>query len=395
MPAGSSRNGGGAVIGGFGMVASLGYDGATVCAAARAGLVRPAVQPGFRIRSDVEGDEEPVIAHQATLLTRGFEGRARLIRLAQGALEDLRVRTPHIDWQATPHRLYVALPDPARIDRGEALMADAEARASVAARLAQRQSSEPAGAAVPVAIADPIVRKAAMLARWPAEPVIAFASLASRTGALRAVQAAIADLTAGACGLAVILALDSLLDESTLHWLHSCGRLKCDGTPAGLQPGEAAVALALLGGGGNLPNGRSIRVGPVDFADEARSFFAGTPPAGEGLAEVIGRAWPGPDDATPWILPDQNGEYYRAADWGFALVRLRARSAAFAAPVLWFPAASVGDTGAAAPLVAACFAAQAWERGYAPARAALITACDDEAGRSALALLDTGSAGAS
>lgn len=388
----TSASGRGAIIGGFGMVASLGYDAATICAAARAGLVRPAVQPGFRIRSAVEGDEEPVVGHQATLLTQGFEGRARLVRLAQGALTDLKNHTAGIDWPATPHRFYVAMADPARTRGAEVTSADpARDPSPVELRMAGVAGSAPLASML--ANAQSFLSAAAALANWPVPPSVAFVSLAGRTGALRAMQAAIADLSSGVVQVAVVLAVDSLLDEDTMSWLHAGGRLKCDSAPAGLQPGEAAVALGLCGDG-NDHEGRSILVGPVAVAAEARNFAAGQPPVGEGLAAAIGTAWSGPDDAIPWILCDQNGEYYRATDWGFASVRLRARSAAFASPVLWYPAVSVGDTGAAASLVATCFAVHAWERGYAPAGAALVTACDDGEGRCALMLFDAGTTGA-
>jgi len=207
MPGGATL-GTDAVIGGFGMVASLGYDAATICAAARAGLVRPATQPGFRIRSGVEGDEEPVIVHQATLLTRGFEGSARLVRLVQGALEDLRNRTPHIDWLTTAHRFYVAVPDPARVERGDELIADVAARAAQAAGREERRAAGEAQPNSGQLVAEPIVRKAAALAGWPPHPSIGFVSLATHTGALQATQAAVADLSAGVTGLAVVLAVD-------------------------------------------------------------------------------------------------------------------------------------------------------------------------------------------
>jgi len=64
-----SEPSGAVVIGGLGMVASLGLDAATVCAAARAGLMRSRTLENYRLRSAVEGDEEPVIGHPVTMLT--------------------------------------------------------------------------------------------------------------------------------------------------------------------------------------------------------------------------------------------------------------------------------------------------------------------------------------
>lgn len=381
-----SEPSGAVVIGGLGMVASLGLDAATVCAAARAGLMRSRTLENYRLRSAVEGVEEAVIGHPVTLLTRGFEGRARQVRLLQGALADLLLQTPQIDWQAESHKFYAAIPDPARIYRGGELIADEAARQALSERLEQPDESDLASDAAPASIAEPLLERAAALARWPGTPAIAFASCAGRIASLEAIRAATADIDSGVTTLAVVVAVDSLLDEGTLNWLNMCGRLKCDAAPTGLRPGEAAVALMLSSRPRELSPGCSVEVEGVAFAQDERAFLSGLTPLGEGLAEVIGQLRAGHEQDSPWIVADLNGENYRAAEWGFAAVRLRAKDAAFDSPVLWYPAASLGDTGAASALIGCCFAVRAWQRGYAPAGRALITACDDEAVRGALAL---------
>jgi 3-oxoacyl-[acyl-carrier-protein] synthase-1 len=385
-----SEPSGAVVIGGLGMVASLGLDAATVCAAARAGLMRSRTLENYRLRSAVEGDEEPVIGHPVAMLTRGFEGRARQMRLLQGALADLLMQTPQVDWQAEPHKFYIAFPDPARIGRGAELIADESARRSHSERLARSDESESPPETSPASAAESLMQRAAELARWPATPVIAFSRSAGKTAALEAIQAAIADLASGVTTLAVVIAADSLLDEETLNWLHMCGRLKCDAAPAGLRPGEAGVALMLCSRASAYASSGCAQIQAMAFAEDAHDFLSGRTPVGEGLAEVVGRLWAGSEHPIPWIVSDQNGEYYRAADWGFAAVRLRAQEAAFASPVLWYPAASVGDTGAASALVGICYAERAWRRGYAPGPLALIAASDDESGRGALALCNVG-----
>jgi 3-oxoacyl-[acyl-carrier-protein] synthase-1 len=358
---------GAAVIAGLGMVASLGLDVATVCAAARAGLIRSRTLENYRMRSAVEGAEETVIGHQVTLLTRGFEGKARQIRLAQGALTDLLHQTRHIDWRSNEHRFYVAFPHPGR--------------------LGQAANSQTPNSS----LADGILKRAAELARWPAPTTIEFSTSAGNVAALEAIQAAMTDLAAGVTRIAIIVAVDSLLDEPTLNWLHTCGRLKCDAAPSGLRPGEAAVALVLSSTPTELPTARPARITAVSFADEERSLLSGKPVHGEGLAKVVGNLRVDSEGSSVWMLSDQNGEIYRATDWGFAVVRLRARDSAFASPVLWYPAASMGDTGIASPLVGVCMAVRAWERGYAPADCALVVACNDDGRRGALALNNTGS----
>ncbi len=92
-------------IAGIGLVSALGCDAATSCAAARAGLVRSRVLDNFALRSAVDGEAEPVIGHPVSLLTRGFEGDARLMRLLQGALTDLLADTADFPWAGTVHRV--------------------------------------------------------------------------------------------------------------------------------------------------------------------------------------------------------------------------------------------------------------------------------------------------
>jgi len=368
------------------MVASLGSDVETICAAARAGLIRSRTLDNYRIRSGVDGAEEAVVAHEATLITQGFEGEARQIRLAQAALTDLLQRTSHVDWPAQSHRFYVAFPAPGRIDEGDLLIADPGARSALAERIAERSEFTDLDGLAFSAKADSILQRAATLARWPAEISLAFSSCEGNVAALRAIEAAMSDLHAGSTQVAVVLAVDSLLDESTLDWLQTCGRLKCDAAPAGLRPGESAVALALCSRSSAVPPDAAAEIQAIAFSDESRSLYSGSAPAGQALAEVIDRLWRERPQGTPWIVCDQNGENYRAADWGFAAVRLRALHDAFASPVLWYPAASVGDTASASCLVGVCFALRAWKRGYAAAGAALVTACNDDGGRGALLL---------
>src|SRR5213594_3994493 len=232
------------VVASVGMVTALGCDNATSCAAARAGLVRSSVVKHYRMRSAVDGDEEPVIGHAASLLTHGFEGEARLSRLAQGALADLLARTAEFRWKDRSHRFYLSLPDPPRTLSGAELIADEAARraralssqqgeeaaeetadaAEAAAEAeeaaadveeaADRQGEEEAVATESTA-AERILAKAASFADWPGETSLGFSSIAGHVGGLAAIQAAVRDLDSGAVQAAIVLAADSLLDEET------------------------------------------------------------------------------------------------------------------------------------------------------------------------------------
>jgi 3-oxoacyl-[acyl-carrier-protein] synthase-1 len=372
------------------MVAALGADVATNCAASRAGISRSSVIEHFRLRSPADGKEEQIAGHQAKLFTRGFERDSRLVRLAQGALMDLAAQLRPLDWRQWRHGFYLSLPDAQRVFLGSELIADeAVRRAWMDAKTTPdgEATGEPAQNS---ARAQRVLRQAAALAQWPAEAELAFASVAGHAGALAALTAAVADLASGQTDIAVVLGVDSLLDEETLEWLHMCGRLKCDAMPTGCQPGEAGVALAVMSASMASATGSSplVAVGALAESREARALLSAAPASGTGLADVVSRLWTGANGGTPWIVSDHNGEFYRAMDWGNALVRLRAQFDAFADPILWYPAMSFGDTGAASPLAAVCVVARAWTRNYAPAASAVIAAASDGPERAAAVLAD-------
>jgi len=373
---------------GVGMVGALGADAVTNCAGSRAGISRSSIVEHYRLRSPVDGKEEPVVGHQASLFTRGFEGDSRLVRLAQGALLDLSAQLRRMDWRQWRHRFYLSLPDVRRTSLGGELIADEEVRRTWMDAVTAREHGDETHQTSNQLRARRTLDQAAALARWPAEPVFTFASVAGHAGAVAALSAAIADVAAAQTDIAIVLGIDSLLDEETLEWLYMCGRLKCDAMPAGCQPGEAGVAIALTSGSVASEIGASplAVVGPLAEGSEIRSFLSATSASGIGLAEVVAGSWTGADVDTPWIVSDHNGEFYRAMDWGHALVRLRAQFEGFADPILWYPALSFGDTGAASPLAGICVTVRAWARTYAPARTAVIAAASDGPERAALRL---------
>ena len=65
-----------------------------------------------------------------------------------------------------------------------------------------------------------------------------------------------------------------------------------------------------------------------------------------------------------WIIADQNGEVYRANEWGHALVHLIQAFPTTQNVRMWLPAIGFGDTGAASGGVAACQALRAFARNY-------------------------------
>ena len=84
--------------------------------------------------------------------------------------------------------------------------------------------------------------------------------------------------------------------------------------------------------------------------------------------------------AATWFVVDQNGEVFRANDWGCSLVRMQGTNGIDSAPTdVWYPAASFGDVGAASGAVATCMAMSAFERGYSPSPHAVVMTNSDGA----------------
>lgn len=366
-------DGGGAVLAGVGLVSALGYDAPTALAAARAGVSRASVQPHWRKRSGVSGVEEPVVGHAAGLLTLGFEGETRLRRLALGALQDLLAE--RLDAALLKQRvgLYVALPDPERARSCAPLR-------GAAAATPEPDPDEPA----PAERARAFVHAVAAGVAWVEKPSTLFWNHLGHAAGAVVLGAAAQDLQAGKVDTAIVLAVDSLLDDDSLTWLAACGRLKCDDSPAGLMPGEAAVALALRRPGEAAEPLATLR--GLAFAEEPLAQAGGRVSSGEVLTEAVARAWSEAAPQAAWLLADHNGEHHRAHEWGSALARLRSMGDAFADPALWLPALSFGDTGAASTPLAVAMASHAWRRGCAPRTAAVVAACSDGGARAALLL---------
>jgi 3-oxoacyl-[acyl-carrier-protein] synthase I len=362
------------------MVTSLGFDAATACAAARAGLSRASNIEGLTVTSDVTGQPEPVIVHAVPLLTRGFEGEVRLQRLLFGGLSEVRSRLPDEALSTGPVGFYLSLPDPARVACGLELIPDDESRA-VYLEQATDFGPQPSDSSFAYAL----LAGAAAQAGWPSRIDLRYVSLAGHAGGAQCVACAQRDLDSGRVALAIVGAVDSLLDQDTLAWLRSANRLKLSGIPVGLMPGEACVFLAL-----SVAEEKALgEISRVSLTPEPKTLWSGATSVGEGLAKALEQVaesagWR--QSAPAWIISDQNGETYRANEWGHAIVRLRGAWPALDNPAVWAPAASFGDTGSASSLVAVCTALQALERGYAPAESAVVISSSEAELRAALVI---------
>lgn len=346
------------------MASSLGLDVINACAAARAGLVRSTALDYFPVVSPDDGSVEHAIGHRLPLLTEGFEGEAHLVRLFQAGLQDLRQQAAHVSWDRARVAFYLSVAHPQRIHTAMELVADEEVRKSLFEKTQEAQEEAPAGNPVAKAFA-----RAVELSAWPGPAEIRKLATSGNTGIAEVLAQAVADLQQNRVEVAVVGGVDSQLEEDMLWWLAHTGRLKTPSVATGRQPGEAAAFLVLEAEGGTSSSRSPVlaRLADLRFSQESHSQLSGEPPVGDGLSQVIvemagAAGWA--DGAPFWVVADQNGEYYRAHEWGTALVRLVARSQRLADPKVWYPAISFGDTGAACGAVAACMVVRAFARGY-------------------------------
>ncbi len=355
----------------LGMVSALGRDVVTSCAAARAGLRRMTELEGLEVMAPGSDDAQPVTGHPAAGYTDGFGGLGRLARLGAGALADLAASAWVADWTGTG--LILALPSgyyrraAARLEPGRAAEIEEDLNA-------QREALEQE-------LADKVVR----LARVPIPATRQRLIFGDQAGFVEALWTAVWALEQGKLTRCVVGGIDSYLEPDVLNALFALDILKTPDNPAGLVPGECAAFLLLETAASARARGAPIlaQLGGLARATESVDRTAEKPAVGVGLAtaaavtlEQLGAGPLGPR----FVIGSLNGDVHRARDWGYAAVRLQGRKL-LAAYEDWHPALSFGDVGAATGPAAACLAARAFARGYAPAPAALVWLAADDGGR--------------
>jgi 3-oxoacyl-[acyl-carrier-protein] synthase-1 len=370
------------------LVSSLGHDVVTACAAARAGITRPSELPTYPVSTSSSALGEGLTVHAVPWLTRGFEGRMRLVRLVEGALRDLRAQAPDVSWPTASTGVFVSLPDPARTLTGIALVSESAARE----RLAQRAQS--AELRPPHDVATAVIGSALELCRLDAWLPVLGCAMSGSPGVAEVIALAIDSLLQERVEYALVIAADTFLDEETLSWLDTAERLKTPTRPAGLPPGEAAGCLLLQRAERARACGTRVwaLLERPTLTSEEDCLLEGRYSRGHALAEAISYADRPHEQATPWLVTDLDGEGYRAMEWGNAWLHLGARMASYRGLTLWTPAEFFGATGAAAGLVGTCVALAAFARGYAPRASAVVVNASDGPCRSAMRVRSAGSA---
>lgn len=340
------------VISGLGMVSTLGRDAVTACAALRAGMTRP--RPlAFYVPSSEDLLVEPVFGHPMTGTTDGFEGLGLYLLLAHLALSDLLDATGCEPGNATFWKesgLWVCT-STGRLDDEYEL----EAHERMLDKRLVPELIRYVGLVIPMK----------QTRRVP----LGHASV------LFGVQEACDAIRGGRLARALVVGVDSLVDEGSLEWLASRNRLKTPEHAVGVMPGEAAAALLLERA--DLAERRKAKI-LAEVSDIATGYGEkelpeAAPSAGMALSrvieQVVARA-----GSIGSVYGDLNGEDARAREWGLVLVRNHKRLGGVR---LWLPATSFGDTGAASGAIGLVAACRSFERKYAGGDEVLVCARGD------------------
>jgi 3-oxoacyl-[acyl-carrier-protein] synthase-1 len=192
----------------------------------------------------------------------------------------------------------------------------------------------------------------------------------------------------GSVDRCIVGGVESCIEPTALQAYAAAGVVKTAAHPTGFVAGEASAFLLLEQQSQQSARQVNLRVAAVSDARDEPYMQTDAIPCGRGLAEAIMAALGQRADAAAFpglVVLDLNGTESRAADWGHALVHLRARLGEPSFEV-WHPAESFGETGAAAGILAIATVARAIERGYAPDSTALVVVGSDDGRRGAVLL---------
>lgn len=322
------------VVTGVGMITPVGYGWSGSCAAIRAGVMSARELPGVRV-SDGEGGEVPARGCPIRGFAEGFFQAGAWVRLASGALEDLRYPTfPSFSsgefWQQTGLIALTPVFDPDRF------MWAIHERPDALSRF----------------FTGPLLK----LLGWSIPPARIEGRASGHAGLGEALQRADALVGSNQVARVVIVGADSYLDGFSLEWLARHGRLKSAERPTGVMPGQSGACLlvesGLMARRRNAPSGGSIAAVAVKTPPEGG--LRNVAGLGRLLAEAVSEVLVAGGAKRPFrgeVVLDLNGEEWKARMWGHAQVLLT-QQVDFSGCRILLPCESLGEVGAASGLLA-------------------------------------------
>jgi 3-oxoacyl-[acyl-carrier-protein] synthase I len=339
------------VVGGIGMVTSLGLDANTCCAAARALISRAVAVDWLNSGSGRLWGSESLAGH-AVRMTNGFVGLGKLVALGSLALRDLMSRAHLSAEDLRSTGLFVNLSDKQYED------------ASRSDETANIHDTEGLPSATWRKQTDDVIPILASTCGWVIAPANQRRFYGGHAGFVQALDAAASCINQGMVKHCIVGGIDSLVEPTVLEAANAQRALKAEGRAVGFMPGEAAAFLLLRSArSGHLPGTLNLAVTGTAVV-EVHECNGESATAGKALAQAIARVAP---KERAFFLGDLNGEESRAMEWGHAAVHLRQQFHDGLHLDLWTPAQHFGEVGAAAGPVAACLGMRGLEKGYAPA----------------------------
>lgn len=336
------------------MVTNVGHFADQTCTSIRADITRMQDIEYFLIENDWFEDV-PVIGCPVVDVTDGFLGLGRWTKLAAMAISDLIDVAKINITEVTRVGFYITLPSNDRPGFDERI------EQMLGLRIAQ-------------------------WCDWPQAEAQTTYYAAGQAGLMRAIEHAQQHLRDGKIHMAIMGAVDSLVEPETLEFYHQHKRLKTEDNPDGLIPGEASAFFAL-----ELENVAKARgatpmakIEKAKTASDGNTIWGDKPPTSTGLSTAIREVLSSLEDQgeyTGLVVCDLNGESYRNKE--FANVVPRTMSDFKTHWNLWHPADCIGDSGAASSAVGVCLAARALQKGYARTNNVLVWGSSDDGLRGA------------
>lgn len=347
-------------ITGFSMVTPLGLDGATSCAAARAGISRTTSLPHLTVVHPETFELEPVSVMEVPCITEGFTGLGRLTILGSYALRQLLTDFPIQPKSRTG--LFVNL-------SSSFFMAQAEENEAKENRLPfQIQHSNTTQRTQK--FEQKIISN--ILALLPLSCSITRTCSQDQIGFIKALQWASVVLQQNKAERCIIGGVDSLVETSLLHTFNKAGVLKTPSQSNGFIAGEGAGFLMLE----RLETARRRRapiLGIIPIWTESAEPFHRLDEDKRALGVAMSQSvqqilasLPDRGRNLSYILSALNGDAYRATDWGYATIRTKAQFPDFGNQEIHHPVIHFGETNAAHAFLTTGLALRGFARQYLP-----------------------------